>query len=86
MVVEKDPKLLNPLIQEQERRLLELDAPKVWQVTKNDNLEHALGKDFDKFMLILSEHTRVDIRKISVLSFYNLVELLKERQRKQKSQ
>ncbi len=70
-------------IAEQEKKMLSLDTPNSWNVNAAKNMEIQMEADFEKYIFAISEHTKVDIEKISVFKFYALEGYITEKFTKQ---
>lgn len=73
-------------IDTQERELLMLDLPNIWNVNSKNNMEVEMETEFEMFMLAVGEHTKERIDEITVSRFYSLLGYIKEKNKpKQKN-
>ncbi len=63
----------------QEKEMLRLSKPNLWNVYMNGNaeLEHEVG--FEGFMFAVAEHTNEDLETITVFRFYSLLDHIKNK-------
>ena len=73
----------NEKLKEIERRLLELSRPK--NFIGNQSEEIKFEKNFQALCHGLNSHTNKDVKKMSVLEVYTLMEMLKKQERNVKS-
>lgn len=71
-------------IDKQERQLLVLDSPNVWNIYKGGNMEVEMETEFEKFMLAVAEHTNEKLDDITVFRFYALLGYIKEKNKPKK--
>lgn len=67
---------------EAEKQILEVDAPNIWNVYHEGNMERVLEVDSRKFGIAVCENTNQDIEEITTFTFYASVEHLKEKFKK----
>ena len=73
----------NPEITEVEKRMLQMDLPKTWNIHHAGNMEVEMETEFAKFLIAVSEHTNEDTNNITVFRFYALLDHLKDKNKKQ---
>lgn len=74
-----DESITDKRIEEQERDILDLDNPNVWNINTRGNMEVEMETEFEMFMLAVGEHTKEKIDEISVFRFYSLLGYIKEK-------
>ena len=65
----------------QEENLLRLLTPNVWNVHIKGNMEIAMENGSEEFLIGVSEHFNLDIDRITVGRFYNILEYLKKKEK-----
>ena len=58
---------------------LKLNAPHVWNVYIDGNMERQMEVGFEEFLLNVAEHTSEDLNTITVFRFYTLLNYLKNK-------
>ena len=58
---------------------IKLNAPDVWNVYVDGNMERQMEVGFEEFLLNVGEHTKEDLSKITVFRFYTLLNYLKNK-------
>ena len=67
-----------------EKELLSIHLPNVWNINMEGNMEIKMEVEFDKFLFAISEHTSVDLEKLTAFKFYSLIDYLKSKNPKLK--
>jgi hypothetical protein len=73
----------NEKLREIERRLLEMSRPKNFMGNQSEEIK--FEKNFQVLCHSLNSHTNKDVKKMSVLEVYSLIEMLKKQERNVKS-
>lgn len=61
--------------------MLEMDNPNIWNVNVRGNLDVEMEKNYEKFILSVSENTNLNVDEMNVFRFYSLIEHIKEKNR-----
>lgn len=64
---------------EAENEMMRLSIPQNWNVFIKGNAELKMSNGFEEFMFLVSEHTKEDLDKISLLRFYSLLDYIKSK-------
>lgn len=65
----------------QDREVLRLEAPGIWNINIRGNREIEFEVEFEKLMIAVAEHTNEKIDEITVFRFYALIDHIKDKNR-----
>ena len=66
-------------IEKQEKEMLRLSKPNLWNVFMAGNAELEMETGFEQFLFEVAEHTKEDLDKITVFRFYSLLDYIKNK-------
>tara|TARA_Y100000310_G_scaffold331124_1_gene404143 strand:+ start:327 stop:623 length:297 start_codon:yes stop_codon:yes gene_type:complete len=66
-------------IEKQEREMLRLSKPNLWNVHLPHNMELEMETQFEQWLFEIQEHTKEDLDKITVFRFYSLLDYIKNK-------